>query len=137
MNRGFRLIVLISVLMLQYGCGGSLQRQKLETLDYAIDDYAYALRWGRLNDAVAYHMDEEGEKPSIDTSVMDSIRITSFTITEKNLNTEMTEATVKGQFSYYDEEYGTLRSIDYQQRWWYEPDSRKWLLDGEFPRFSQ
>ena len=133
MNKSFSLFVLILVSMLQFGCGGTMQRQKLENLDYAIDDYAYALRWGRLNDAVAYHMDEEGDKPTIDTSIMDSIRVTSFRITEKTLNTEQTEATVKGEFRYYDERYGTLRSLDYEQRWWYEPDSKKWLMDGEFP----
>jgi hypothetical protein len=136
MNKKFRLTVLLLMSMLQFACGSPMQRQKLETLDYAIDDYGYALRWGRLSDAVAYHIDEEGDRPSIDTSIMSSVRVTSFTITEKTLNTEQTEATVRGEFNYYDERYGTLRSIDYQQRWWYEPDSKKWLLDGEFPQFQ-
>ena len=36
-------------------CGDSAVRKKVENLDTVIDEYAYALRRMRKNDAVAYH----------------------------------------------------------------------------------
>lgn len=126
---------LLLVLLLQTACGTSGEQRKLETLDDAIKNYAYALRWGRIDDALAYHINEDGVRPEIDTSVMDSVRVTSFRITLRELDSEQTEAMVEGEMSYYLEQSGTLRDIEYRQRWWYQPDSKKWFLDSPFPEF--
>ncbi len=117
-------------------CGNSGVRQKVENLDAVIDEYAYALRWLRKNDAVAYHMQRDGTRPQIDTSVMDVIRVTGFTITEKTLNAELTEGKVVGELSYYHNEYGMLRTINYTQSWWYDAEAKKWYLESDFPAFK-
>lgn len=117
-------------------CADNAIRKQVEDLDHAIDSYAYALRWMRKNDAVAYHMRPDGSKPAIDTSMLDVVRVTGFNITEKTLNTEHTGATVSGELNYIHIEYGTLRTINFNQSWWYEPETKKWYLDSEFPQFK-
>ncbi len=125
-------ILLFAVLL---SCGGTTERQKMETLSNAIDDYAYALRWGRTDDAVSYHINEDGSRPEIDSSVMDSIRVTGFEITDRTINPEQTEATVKGELNYYQNNSATIRTLEYDQHWWYESDSGQWFLDSDFPDF--
>ena len=129
-------VVLLLILVLT-GCGGdSGIRKQIENLDDAINDYAYALRWLRKNDAVAYHMNLDGSRPEIDTSAMDVIRVTGFTIKKKELSPDNTGATVSGELNYYHNEYGMLRTITYSQTWWFEPVSKRWYLDSEFPQFK-
>ncbi len=128
-------LVMILLLML-VACADNAVRKKVEDLDHAIDNYAYALRWMRKKDAVAYHMQPDGTKPVIDTSMMDVVRVTGFTIKEKTLNDELTRATVTGELNYIHNEYATLKTINYNQTWWYEPETKKWYLDSEFPQFK-
>jgi len=126
---------LIFVLVIS-ACGDAGIRKMVQDLDYAIDDYAYALRWSRSNDAVAYHLNRDGSRPQIELSVMESIRVTGFTIKGKALNDDLTEATVNGELEYYHNEYGTLRKTNYSQSWWYEPESKKWYVESDFPEFK-
>jgi hypothetical protein len=135
MNRSYKIIVLTALLLSMSACGSTGEKQKLETLNDAIDNYAYALRWGRIDDAVAYHINKNGIKPEIDLALMKSIRVTGFTIRGRDVNPEQTEATVKGEFNYYHDQYGTLRTMEYTQNWWYQPETKKWFLDSEFPVF--
>ena len=129
-------ILIMTLLLTLIACADNLVREKAEDLDAAIDNYAYALRWQRKNDAVAYHVKPDGTKPVIDTSMLDVIRITDFTITEKTVNPEITGADVAGEFDYIHNEFGTLRKISFTQKWRYEPETKKWFLDSEFPQFK-
>jgi uncharacterized lipoprotein YehR (DUF1307 family) len=130
-----KIVVLILILALT-ACGDSAVRKKVENLDTVIDEYAYALRWMRKNDAVAYHKKQDGTRPHIDSSAMDVIRVTGFTIKEKTLNADMTGATVVGELVYYHNEYGTLKTITYTQSWWYDAEAKKWYNESDFPQFK-
>jgi hypothetical protein len=133
MIRKINILVLLFALT---ACGDSGVRKTVQDLDFAINDYAYALRWSRVDDAVAYHVNRDGDRPDIDLSAMQAIRVTGFTIREKNLNDDITGATVSGELDYYHNEYGTLRKVAYSQSWWYEPESKKWYLESDFPEFK-
>ncbi len=128
---------LLLILMLTLGgCADNAVRSKIEDLDKSIDDYAYALRWMRKEDAVAYHRRPDGSRPVIDTKMMDAVRVTGFIIKEKTLTTDMNGASVTGELSYIKNEYGTLKTIEYKQSWWYEPKTKKWYVDNDFPQFK-
>lgn len=129
-------IRLLTLMLFLSACGDVAIRERVEDLDYAIDNYAYALRWSRSKDAVAYHMNRDGTRPSIDASVMEQIRVTGFTLTEKTLAPDHTEATVKGVLNYYYNNGVTLRTVEYAQSWWYQEETGKWYIDSEFPQFK-
>jgi hypothetical protein len=135
MTRYIKLTVLLIMFSVLIGCSSTGEQKKLVSLNDAIDEYAYAMRFGRIDDAVSYHINEEGIKPDIDLSIMNSIRVTGFSIKERTVNPEQTEATVESEFNYYHDQYGTLRTLEYSQHWWYEPGSNRWFLDSEFPPF--
>jgi hypothetical protein len=124
------------LVMLLAGCGDAVVRERVTDLDYAIDSYAYALRWSRSNDAVAYHMNRDGTRPVIDASAMSQIRVTGFSISEKTLDSDHNCASVKGVLNYYHNNGATLRTVEYTQTWWFEPESGKWYIDSAFPQFK-
>lgn len=136
MSVRFRLLSLLSCFLALAACKSGGIREQVQDLDYAINDYAYALRWSRNGDAVDYHRNRDGSRPGIDLDGMKAIRVTGFTIAEKILSEDATGASVKGVLNYYHEDYGTLRTLDYSQSWWYEPESEKWYLESDFPRFQ-
>lgn len=130
-------MLLIAVLAISLAaCGGSATRDKVGNLDRAINDYAYALRWLRKNDAVAYHMNRDRTRPTIDTSALDVIRVTGFNIREKTLDEDMNGAAVVGNLDYYHNEHGMLRTLEYRQDWWYDEESKKWYIESGFPEFK-
>ena len=128
--------LILSCLLIIISCGSAPIRKKVKDLDHSIDDYAFALRWSRPKDAAEYHVRQDGSKTELDLSVMENIRVMGFTITEKTLNDDITEAVVKVELNYSRVDYGTLKKVDLHQTWWFEPDSKKWFLQSEFPNFK-
>ena len=132
----YRLVVLLTCLAALAACRESGVRKQVQDLDYAINDYAYALRWSRTDDAVAYHVNRDGTRPDIDLGGMEGVRVTGFKITGKTLDPDLAGASVSGELNYYHSDYGTLRTLDFSQSWWFEPESGKWYVDSAFPRFE-
>ena len=126
---------LLACLFLLAACKEGGVRKQVQDLDYAINDYAYALRWSRAGHAVEYHLRRDGSRPDIDLERLDGVRVTGFTITEKTLDADAGGASVKGELNYYHDDYGTLRTLEYSQSWWYEPETGRWYVESDFPQF--
>lgn len=127
---------LLGVVILLSGCNsdGGVKR-KIGSLDKAIEDYAAALRWGRYQDAHDYHAEKDGSKPALPLDRLEQIRVTAHNFYEKNVNEEVSEASVKGEIKYYHTDYGTVRKLPLEQVWWYDPEAKRWYLQGEMPKF--
>ena len=131
-----RLVLILVMLAAAAGCGGTGPKKKLELLDEAMLQYNQALRWGRYDDAQEYHVTRDGGHGQINPADMNVIRITGLDVQNKTVNDEVTEATVSGQINYYRTDQGKLRQQPLNQVWWYEEESKRWLLDSEPPVFK-
>lgn len=131
-----RLAWVLMTVVVASGCGGAGTKKKLELLDEAILHYNQALRWGRYTDAQEYHVTRDGAHGRIDPALLGSIRITGMSVQSKDVNDEVTEATVTGEISYYRTEQGMLRQLPLNQSWWFELESRRWLIQSEPPVFK-
>lgn len=131
-----RNLLVISLAMLLCACASAPDRIKLNRLDKAIDEYGYALRWQRIDDAIAFHKQQDGTRPDIEASVMDDIRVTGFNIDKRTLIGDLTEAEVSGVLTYYKEDYGTVEKLRFEQHWWFDPETERWFLDSDFPHFE-
>ena len=129
------LILILAFVAQLAGCGG-MERHRLDQLDQALIRYAQALRWQRYEDAQEYHMTREGERKRIDQEALRHIRIAGYAIQEKNMSEDMLEADVVGVMEYYNDSRGTVQKIPFQQAWWFEPESKRWLTTGELPQFK-
>ncbi len=117
-------------------CSGGLTKKKAEVLQESIKQYNIALRWAQYNKVQDYHKKRDGSDSHIDRNALKNIRVTGYTVQEKVINEELTEATVKGVIDYYNNEYATLKKIDFTYVWWYEAESKRWFNESDLPDFQ-
>lgn len=130
-----RRIILILLAVFIGACNSVGTRQKGDGLVTALDEYVAALRWGRFDSAREYHLKKDGTVPDIDTSQAEYIRVTGHTMKKKVISEDMDSAAVQIEMQYYHNEYGTLKKIVFDQGWWYEEASKRWLIHTDFPKF--
>ena len=126
----------IFVIILVAACANLSVKNQADKLKTALDDYGAALRWGRYNQAYAYHFDRDGTQPQVDLNALEKYSVTAFRPVDPALNAEATEATVPVEIDYYDEQYGTLRKFKYIQKWWFNAEIKRWLIASDFPVFE-
>ena len=117
-------------------CASTQTKNKVEGLEESVKNYNIALRWAEYLDAQKYHVSKDGAKQNIDLDYLKNIRITGYTIQSKVLNDDVTEALINTEINYYNVEYGTLKKLMNEQKWWYEPESKRWFVESEFPSFK-
>jgi len=129
-----KLIPLLLIVLLT-GCQDRGVKKRLSSLDDAIHQYSQALRWGRFPDAQTYHLTRDDKRPPIDEQDFADVRITSYEIRETDFNDENTEAMVKGQYKYYLTSTGTVRTVPFEQDWWYKEEDKRWFVANGPPVF--
>ncbi|MBI2993153.1 MAG: hypothetical protein HYY48_03135 [Gammaproteobacteria bacterium] len=131
-----RIIICSALVLLLTACGGGSSTKRLESLEEAINHYAQAMRWGRYDDAEAFHMSRDGQRYQFNLEGLESVRITGYAVRERQLNDNLVEAEVAGEYSYFNTSYGTLRHAPFQQKWWYNTESKRWFVEGGLPEFK-
>lgn len=119
------------------GCASMESKERIESLDRSLIIYGKALRWGDYEEAALYRLPRDGRPVrSVNRDDFKDIRVSSYQIFEQRFNRAQTEARVIMSISYYHEDTGTARTITDQQTWWYEPNQKRWFLDGDLPEFA-
>lgn len=131
-----RITIICTLILLLGSCGGGDAKRRAESLDEAVNHYGQALRWGRYEDAETYHMARGGERTRFDLAVLENVRITEYIVRNRELNADLTEVEVDGEISYFNRDYAALRRVPFKHKWWYEPESKRWFLDGSLPEFK-
>ena len=108
----------------------SNQADKLNT---ALIAYGEDLRWGRYNLAYGYHVQRDGTHPPVNMDRLENFSVTSFTPIGPVLNADGTEAVVPIEIKYYDDQYGTLRTLKETQTWWFNAKAKTWYTESYFP----
>lgn len=132
----YRKFLLLFVTLILVSCNGGNIKRQISSLDDAITEYNKSLRWSMFNDLDAYNRTPDGKELPINRDAMKDIRITGYEVTDKTLNPDATKATVKGEISYYNNEYGVLKKIPYEQEWWYDAGIKHWFTDSPLPEFK-
>ena len=128
-------IFIFTLIIILAACNGVGTRKKAEGLETAIDEYVAALRWGRFDNAIKYHVDKDKKNLEIDSSKLEHIKVTGHVFKKKTVNEEIDEATLQIEMQYYHKEYGTLKKIIVDQEWWFSEDTKNWFLSSDFPKF--
>jgi len=143
-SRFLQLIVVGMCVISISGCGamGALSNKNLaDKLERSLTHYASALRWGRLREAVSFHVTWEGKAAAVNLDHVEQFGVTSFEIISKEIipsseKEGITEAIIIGEIKYFHKEQGTIREIDLTQIWWYNREISTWLIETDFPEFK-
>ncbi|MDQ3958923.1 MAG: hypothetical protein M3255_01185 [Pseudomonadota bacterium] len=129
---------LLGLVLALTGCASVESKERIENLDRGLITYGKALRWGEYEEAALYRLPRDGRPVrSVNRDDFKDIRVTSYQVFEQRFNRAQTEAGVTMSISYYHEDTGTARTITDQQTWWYEPNQKRWFLDGDLPEFTR
>ena len=129
-----RFLLWVFALVLCSACMETMNvKNHTDRLSLALNHYGADLRWGRYVEAYAYHVNRDGIKPLVNMDRLEGFSITSFTPVETALNADATEAVVPIEIKYYDEQYGTLRTLKETQKWWFNATLNMWLIESNFP----
>jgi hypothetical protein len=133
-----RWAALLGLVLALTGCASVESKERIENLDRSLITYGKALRWGEYEEAALYRLPRDGRPVrSVNRDDFKDIRVTSYQVFEQRFNRAQTEAGVTMSISYYHEDTGTARTITDQQTWWYEPNQKRWFLDGDLPEFTR
>ncbi len=117
-------------------CGGLEKKDRVDRLEYTLQQYGAALRWGRYNEAADLRQLRGSRPKEVDFDSLENIRVTSYVIKERLVTADQTEAVVTVEIDFYQEDLVVIQKIEDKQVWWYEEERRRWWLDGELPDFK-
>lgn len=123
------------------GCGTLSARNQADKLERSVTHYASALRWGRLQEAINYHMTQDGKSAEVNLEYLEQFSVTSLDVISKTIIPSaekggVTEADINFEMNYYHKEQGTVRKLKLNQVWWYSKKHNTWLIESDFPEFK-
>lgn len=127
--------LLVLLMTATTGCNKYAIKKRGTNLQAALTSYDVALRWAEYQTAYDYHVSPDGSRPRADLARLDELSVTGVKQTQKTLNEDRTEATVKYLISYYIRTQGTVRELRLEHKWWVNEETGQWFIDGEFPNF--
>lgn len=131
-----RISFLFLIALMITSCSAINRKEYTYRLDEAIRSYDKALRWAEYRSAASYHVGRDKKPMVIDIEKVNKFNVTGINILEKTIDPEATEASILAEISYYDKEYGTVKTLRQEQLWWRVPDESTWLIESEFPKFE-
>ena len=132
-----RWLAMLVAVALVSGCGGMKTKQRVSSLDETLNAYRILLRWGQYEDALRYirfrEPKPEDELPKLDLDALKPVKLASYDVVRKVMTPEEDKADIEVAITYYHEESNVLHSMRQTQHWWFDEESERWFLDGEFP----
>ncbi len=129
-------IVLLLIFPLLPACNQVKSGQQASAYEDAVTRYVASLRWGRFEDARAFHRTKEGEIPSVDIDKLERIRITGHTIRKNTIDPELDAGLTEVELKYYGNDSATIKKFTFSHHWWYDKRSKRWFIESEFPTFK-
>ncbi len=125
--------LLVMVGVVTQGCASFEKNSKLDALELSLNDFRKAIRWGYYESAAQHIRQKKYDKPLHDPTYLKNIRITSYEYGVRQFSEDGNRVTVTAHISYYDVDRGTVHSTSEKQNWWFDPESKRWFLDGDIP----
>ena len=134
-------IVVAMCVMSITGCGTLDFKNREDKLERSLTQYSAALRWGRLREAISFHVTQDEKVAAVSLEHLENFSVTSFEIVSKVIipsseKNGVDEAAIVAKMSYFHKEQGTIRKSKLNQIWWYNAEIKRWLVETDFPEFK-
>lgn len=138
MHKVLILLLMGTVLLgVSSGCARLEAEEKSIQLQDLTRAYRKAIRWSEFEVAKEYIRHRDGSEFHYDKAFFEGIKVTSMEIIKRDVSMKNLVATVTVEISYYHIDQGSVRTIEDVQLWWYQEESERWYIDGDFPAFLQ
>ena len=130
------MLMTAAVTVLFVGCEAIEQKGQSQQLDISLKAYAGAIRWSNFDTAALFAVPRAGAN-TVDPASLGGIKVTGYSIRIDSLNETVDEANVQLSFTYYDENRGTVGTVNQRAQWYLDPTSQSWLMDDSLPHFKR
>ncbi len=137
MHKSLNLLILtVMFLGFSSGCARFEAEERSVQIQDLSSAYRKAIRWSEFEVAKDYIRHRDGSEFDYDKVFHERIKVTSMEIIKRNVSIENLEAQITAELSYYHLDHGSVKSIVDMQLWWYDAETERWYLDGDFPAFA-
>ena len=119
------------------GCATIEQQDRINQLENQVKLFVKSIRWGDFDVAgsmVRRRGASQSDTP--DVSKYRGVRVTSDKYALRAENAESDEVIMAASFDYHSANSASIRTLDYNVLWWYDPVVKAWFIDGELPIFQ-
>ena len=133
-GRSRGLILLLSLLLC--ACAAVQEKNRAAVLDLHLIRFEKALRW-HDHAQVAGYLRRKDDVPVEWVPPPEQVRITAYEIQSLNIDPDTSHAVARVAIDYYYSDELKVRSVDYLQQWWYDPERRRWWIENAPPPFPR
>lgn len=127
----FRVVILVSLAgALLWACAASPDRKVV--LDDTLRAYHKTLRWGDIPSATQFQREPD---EIMDRTAFRGLRVTGYQVLNRRMEDEDT-LTQTVEVSYFREDEAVERSVTDSQRWIYDEERGRWLLESPLVEFK-
>jgi hypothetical protein len=120
-------------LLLPAGCALNREARTLD-LELQMRGYGAALRWAHYETAASYLRPRPGNAPWPGCVPREDLRVTAYQIREATIqDDDVKQARVRASIGYMEADSNAVKTAVDTQDWWFDPDSKRWYLDGGLP----
>lgn len=122
--------------LLLVGCVSTRDDNRGRELDASLKTFTKLMRWGEFESASAYLVSRDGAPRAVNLDRLRGFRITQFEVSSQIVANDGAEVKVQHRVQYYGEDSGVVRTLQYDQNWWYDPERRRWFVDSDLPELK-
>ena len=131
------LVIGMMLLSVSSGCARLKAEEKALQLQDLTSAYRKAIRWSEFEIAKGYIRHRDGSGFDYDKEFHEGVQVTSMETIKRDVSIEDLEAIVTVKVSYYHLDHGSVKTINDIQLWWYDEETKRWYVDGNFPAFAE
>lgn len=132
----YRLICSVLLALSLSGCASVDASKKTITYDKAMWKYETAIRWVDFGTANSLRRIEDQSAYTPDLSTLQHIRVTSYTLKQKTVSEDNSQAQLAVEITYYNDQTMKLVTIIDNQIWKYDPVIKDWYISTPLPPFK-
>ncbi|CAL1239056.1 hypothetical protein [Candidatus Methylocalor cossyra] len=128
-SRVFRTAYRLAACLALVACTHNLHLMKMEE---QIGRYGGLMRWSEFRRALAFY----AHPPAVDWQLLKEIKVTGYQPVSRDLLDDDTTVLQTVEIRYVKGDGVVVRTLIDEQRWRYEDETGRWLLESEFPKFQ-
>jgi len=102
-------------------------------MEEALNGYGSAIRWGVFQKAWDFQADKQ--KPAPDFKALKNIKVTAYDTVFRSVQDEGKTVLQTVEIRYIDNRNLVERDLTDEQRWRFDIEKSRWVLESDFPAF--